>query len=137
MLQHQIDNIIKKQQLQQLTRVDLSVGGDHGGGKFRMTLKILFQFNDRATISRLFQIASVSHSKDNTEIIQKSVLDPIGESLRRVSEGGRFIIHHDTSDDSLTLSFNLNVSIVSIANLTFPYSLYCITNNLGSYFFKL
>ena len=52
-------------------------------------------------------------------------------------KGGRFIIHHDTSDDSLTLSFNLNVSIVSIANLTFPYYLYCITNKLGSYFFKL
>ena len=51
MLQHQINNIIKIEQLQQLTRVDLSVGGDHGGGKFRMTLKILFRFNDRATIS--------------------------------------------------------------------------------------
>jgi hypothetical protein len=42
MLQHQINNIIKKEQLSQLTHVDLSVGGDHGGRKFWMALKVLF-----------------------------------------------------------------------------------------------
>jgi hypothetical protein len=42
MLQHQINNIKKKQQLGQLTHVDLSVGGDHDGGKFWMSLKVLF-----------------------------------------------------------------------------------------------
>jgi hypothetical protein len=114
MLQHQINNIIKKQQLSQLTHIDLSVGGDHGGGKFRMTLKVLFRFKEQATVSRLFQIASVSHSKDETDILQKTVLDPIGESLRRISQGGHFIIHHNTHDDCLKLTFNLNVSIVLI-----------------------
>jgi hypothetical protein len=34
---------------------------------------------------------------------------PIGESLRLITEGGRFIIHDDGSG-SLTVSFNLNVS---------------------------
>jgi hypothetical protein len=33
MLQQQINNITREQ-LQSLTHVDLSVGGDHGGGKF-------------------------------------------------------------------------------------------------------
>jgi len=42
------------------------------------------------------------------------VLDPIGESLRRISQGGHFIIHHNTHDDCLKLKFNLNVSIVHI-----------------------
>jgi hypothetical protein len=98
MLRHQINNIIKRDQLQHVSRVDLSVGGDHGGGKFRMTLKILFRFNKRSTISRLFHIASVSHSKDDTKILESTVLNPIGESLRRISHGGHFIVYSDTND---------------------------------------
>jgi hypothetical protein len=88
MLQHQINNIIKKEQLGQLTRVDLSVGGEHGGEKFQMTLKVMFEFDEQRIVSCLFQTTSVSCSKDDIEILQKTVLDPIGESLQRVSEGG-------------------------------------------------
>jgi hypothetical protein len=74
MLEHQINNIIKRDQLQGLTHVDLSVGGDHGGRKFRMTLKILFRFHERSTISWIFQIASVSHSDDDIKILESTVL---------------------------------------------------------------
>jgi len=42
MLKHQINSIIKREELQWLTSIDVTVGGDHGGGKFWMTLKILF-----------------------------------------------------------------------------------------------
>jgi hypothetical protein len=65
-----------------------------------MTLKILFRFQSNPTISRLFQIASVSHSKDELSILCATVLDPIGESLRLVVEGGRFVVSND-----LVLSF--------------------------------
>jgi hypothetical protein len=51
MLQHQINNIIKKEQLGQLTRVDLSVGGEHGGEKFQMTLKVMFEFDEQRIVS--------------------------------------------------------------------------------------
>jgi len=61
------------------------------------------------SISKLFQIASVSHSKDDTKILFSTVLHPIGESLRRISLGGQFIVYDD-SNDSLGLMFNLNVS---------------------------
>ncbi len=48
-------------------------------------------------------------SKDDTEILAATVLNPIGESLRQITVGGRFIVHDDDSD-SLTVRFNLNVS---------------------------
>jgi hypothetical protein len=63
-------------------------------------------------ISRLFQIASVSHSKDDTEILESTVLKPIGESLRRIMEGGNFIIYNDVSNSLLStlgVISNLNV----------------------------
>jgi len=74
MIPHQGNNIISKEQMEGLTHVDISVGGDHGGGKFLMTLKILFRFHESPTVSWLFQIASVCHSKDDTEILATTVL---------------------------------------------------------------
>jgi hypothetical protein len=37
MLIQQINNIIQQDQLPHVSSVDLTVGGDHGGGKFQMT----------------------------------------------------------------------------------------------------
>jgi hypothetical protein len=56
MLEHQINNELTRDQLQSLTRANLSVGGDHGGVKFQMTLKILFQFQERAIILGFFKV---------------------------------------------------------------------------------
>ncbi len=88
MLKHQINSIIKQEELQRL---------------------ILFWCHEAHSILKLFQIASVSHSKDDTKILFSTVLHPIGESLRRISLGGQFIVYDD-SNDSLGLTFNLNVS---------------------------
>jgi hypothetical protein len=84
LVQHQLKTIVQAEQLHGLKRVDFTIGGDHGGGKFRMTLKVLFRFENSNTISKLFQIASVSHSKDETEILRSTVIDPIGEGERRI-----------------------------------------------------
>jgi len=77
-----------------------------------MTLKILFRYHDKPTISRLFQIASVLHSKDDTDILAAAVLKPIGESLRIMSDGAHFIIleANDFSSDSLLSLMFSNVS---------------------------
>ncbi len=114
MLQQQISQIIKTEELIGLRHVDISVGGDHGGGKFQMTLKVLFHFHDKPTISRLFQIASVSHSKDDTDILVATVLKPVGESLRIITDGGHFVLVE--SSHSLSLIFS-NVS----TNLLMPF----------------
>jgi hypothetical protein len=74
-----------------------------------MTLKILLRYHDKPAISRLFQIASVSHSKDDTDILVATVLKPIGESLRIISDGARFIIieaNTPSSDSLLSLTFS-------------------------------
>lgn len=92
LIRHQIKEIISAQDLTEVQSVHFTVGGDHGGGKFRMTLKVLFCFSSKVTISRLFQIASVEYSKDSTSVLKSTVLDPIGESLKVMVEGGRFII---------------------------------------------
>jgi len=59
-----------------------------------MSLKLNFCFLD-TTIAHLFQIASVSFSKDDINILRKAVIDPIGSGLRGTAKGRRFAVSHD------------------------------------------
>jgi hypothetical protein len=68
------------------------VGGDHGGEKFRMMFNILLRFSSKKSISRLYQIASVEHSKDDAEILKTTVLKPIGDGLCEIVSGKCFIV---------------------------------------------
>jgi hypothetical protein len=81
LIEHQLERLISAEQLDGLKRVDFTIGRDHGGGKFCVTLKLLLRFSSKQTFSRLFQIASVSHSKDDISILKITVLNPIGEGL--------------------------------------------------------
>jgi hypothetical protein len=105
LVQHQIKEMINAQDLTEVQSVHFTVGGDHGGRKFRMTLKVLFCFSSKATISRLFQIASVECSKNSTPVLKSIVLDPIGESPKVMVEGDRFIVMKG-EEDRFTVQFS-------------------------------
>jgi hypothetical protein len=114
LISNQVDVMVKESQLEGLKRVDFCVGGDHGGGKFRRSLKVLLQFEGKETISHLHQIASVSHSANDSRILTKTVLTPIGASLKRIIEGGRFFVQRDKAEDKLVDHFNVMVSYNSL-----------------------
>jgi len=81
LVRHQLEQMMSEQDLGLVEEVHFTVGGDHGGGRFWITLKVMFCLSSKAAISRLFQIASVEYSKDSTPILQSKVPDPIGETL--------------------------------------------------------
>jgi len=97
-----------------LVRVDIIIGGDHSGRKFRMTMKVNFQLPNKETVSYLTQIASVSFSKHNIEILKETVLDPIGEGLQITALGCIFIV----LDNEYTVKF-------SLSNTTSSSSVHC------------
>jgi hypothetical protein len=72
LIKNQINEIEKEEDLEGLESVKFTVGGNHGCGKVWMTFKILLKFSSKATISRLYQITSVEHSKDETTIFRKN-----------------------------------------------------------------
>jgi hypothetical protein len=92
LLQDQLQNMIHPDKLKVLKQLDIVIGGDHGGGKFRMTMKVNFRLSENKTVSYLTQIASVSFSKDETKILKDTVLKPVGEGLQLIAEGGYFIV---------------------------------------------
>jgi len=119
-LQKQLPHMIDESKLKDLRKVDIVVGGDHGGGKFRMTLKVNFRLEDNSTVSYLTQVASVSFSKDETKILKETVLNPIGRGLQRIMEEARFIV-----TDKLTLSFS-NVDNSSLLYCDCPIEVFLV-----------
>jgi hypothetical protein len=81
-----------------------------------MSLKLLFRFNDRDSISRLYQIANVSHPQNNSQLLKDMVLQPIGESLKLIVDGGSFIVQRD-NDTNMIVSFNLMVTTLLLFGL--------------------
>jgi len=102
LISNQTDVMVKESQLEGVKRVDLCIGGDHGGGKFRMSLKVLLRFEEKETNSYLYQIASVTHPADDST--------PIGASLKIIVEGGHFFVQRDVTTNKLVNNFNVLVS---------------------------
>ena len=70
-----------------------------------MVLKLIIRYvSNKDPFSRLFHLASVDY-KDDINVLQETVLDRIGESLRELSSGGKFIIDLDESHEFI-LSFS-------------------------------
>jgi len=122
-LQERLTDMIDPALIRDLVRVDIVIGGDHGGGKFRMTMKVNFRLPNKETISYLTQIASVSFSKDNIEILKETVLDPIGEGLRIIALGRSFIV----LDNEYTVKFSLSDTTSSYSvHYSCPLQLYLV-----------
>jgi hypothetical protein len=58
-----------------------------------MGLKLLFRFINKEPITKIFEIAIVSHSNDDIAIINETVLSKILKGYKNISEGGgQFIV---------------------------------------------
>jgi hypothetical protein len=113
-LQERLTDMIDSSLIRDLVRVDVIIGGDHGGRKFHMTMKPNFRLPNKETVSYLTQSASISFSKDNIEILKETVLDSIGEGLRIIALGPSFLV----LDSDYTVKF-------SLSNTTSSSSLHC------------
>ena len=67
--------------------IDLVIGGDHGKGAFRASIKI----NEKNTIGRnitiIFRLAHVQCKKENGDIMGNTFMDPIGYRLKNICAG--------------------------------------------------
>jgi hypothetical protein len=73
LIKHQLERILSAEQLDALKTVNFTIGGDHGGGKFVLHGSC-FYVSTVKKFSHVFQIASVSQSKDDISILKATVL---------------------------------------------------------------
>jgi len=110
MLQHQVSYVLVEDDLVDVKRVDFTVGGDHGGGKMRFVLKMLLRYNSKKESKNvLFQIVEIDSNMDKTDIIKNTVGTVLGDSLKRMTSGGHFIVAKDTQQNKLTLQYEQSI----------------------------
>ena len=74
-------------QASDVIRVAIVFGGDHGQGAFRASVKILLYFaNGVPPEEHEIDVAHVKCKKDNYDILKKSIMTPIGNSLKRMKK---------------------------------------------------
>jgi hypothetical protein len=86
LIQHQINYIFKQEDLDGILSVDIVTGGDHGGGRFQMLLKLLF-------------------SKDDINVIKETVLNQIVDGLQVIKNGSGFVVRLE-ENGQMSLCFN-------------------------------
>lgn len=125
LLKHQINDMVSLVDLDQLSHVDICVGGDHGVGRFRMLLKLLFRFfRGKDAITRRFEIANVSHSNDDIEILNTTVLQRVAQGLQTIHNGGRFIVSSTEETGKLELLFHEEPNNNRQVHYNVPVSIY-------------
>jgi hypothetical protein len=109
--------MVDPEKLQFLKRLDIVIGGDHGGAKFRMTMKVNFRLSEKESVPYLTQLARISFSKDDTEILNDTVFQHIGEGLRLIAEGGCFIVTAGLEVSFLSQDMTSDLTVNCSANL--------------------
>ena len=106
-LRHEIANSIDSNQewLKDLSMADISIGGDHGKGRFRLVLMVFLRSASGLAWSRRFVIGEITCRKDTDDILRKTFMLKQGEALKRISEEGRFIVTRDNESRRLGLHF--------------------------------
>jgi hypothetical protein len=124
LLINQINVMVNPDDLVGIRQVDVSIGGDHGAGRFQMLLKVFLRFMDKNPIVHRYETANVLHSKDDIEVLQSTVLENIIKELWKIHDGGRFFVNMD-NDKKLHLSFSpslLNTHIICNVSTQLFYS---------------
>lgn len=99
-----------------------------------MIFKMILQYStDNKPFSRLFQVTSVEHSKDDIKILQHTVLNHIREGLLPIKNGGRFIIQNRNNTLSIVFSDAQSDRLFIVGNLKFYASMLGRDNMSGSW----
>jgi hypothetical protein len=111
-----------------------------------MILKVIIRYSfSKEQLSRLFHLASVEN-RDDIQVLRDTVLDRIGNSLKLISDGGKFIIDFSPESNELMLFFssldvsendehlcNVSICLFVTGNLKFYSHMLCHDNISGSW----
>ena len=88
LLSHELSFILASNDLVRLKHFDISIGGVHGKGWFRMVLKLLlfYRENEKPSWNLVFKVGWVDCDKHK----QSSIL-PLGESIKWITASRQFV----------------------------------------------
>ena len=69
-----------------ISRIDIVVGGDHGQGAFRFSMKILYTINNGNIHESIQSVGYILYKKDNGIILKNTIIEDLGNSIKLLNE---------------------------------------------------
>ena len=82
-----------------ISRIDIIVGSDHGQGVFRFSIKLLFVMKSSKNVEHESSVAYILCKKDNGDILKNTIIDKIQDSFKLMLEPIIFDNHHVSIDN--------------------------------------
>ena len=83
-----------------ISRIDVTVCGDHGQCAFRFPMKLLFIMKSSKNVERESSVAYILCKKDNGDILKNTIIDKLQDSFKIMLETIS-IENHQLSIDNL------------------------------------
>ena len=105
----------KQLKVNEISRIDIIVGGDHGQGNFRFLMKLLFVVKNTKNIERTSSIAYILCKKDNGGILKNTIIDKHQRSFMLMFDIIK-IDNHQVFIDNLCVISNLACLVILLGN---------------------
>ena len=97
--------------MNEIFRIDVTVGGDHGQGAFRFPMKLLFIMKSSKKIERTSSVVYILCKKDYDDILKNTIIEKLQESFMLVLDPIR-IDNHQVSIENLYVTSDLAFLII-------------------------
>ena len=95
MLDYDINDVLDETTAQNMTSIDMIVGGDHGKGCFRLVLMLIIRIDGHPPINNRCLLGEIDCKKDSVDILKNTFMVQQNERLRSISKGEYFTITKD------------------------------------------
>ena len=112
-LREQISLLVKFNllNLNDLSRIDVVIGGDHGQGAFRFLMKLLFVMKSFKNVERESSVAYILCKKGNGEILKNKIIKKLQDSFKLMLKI-ILIENHQVSIDNLYVTGDLTFLVI-------------------------
>ena len=105
----------KQLKVNEISRIDIIVGGDHGQGNFIFLMKLLFVVKNTKNIERTSSVAYILCKKDNGGILKNTIIDKHQRSFMLMFDIIK-IDNHQVFIDNLCVISNLACLVILLGN---------------------
>ena len=97
--------------MNEISRINVTVGGDHGQGAFRFPMKLLFIMKSSKTFERKSSVIYILYKRDYDDILKNTIIEKLQESFMLILDPIRFN-NHQVSIENLYVTSDLAFLII-------------------------
>ena len=101
-----------------ISRIDIIIGGDHGQCAFRFPMKLLFIMKSSKNVERESSVVYILYKKDNGDIFKNTIIDKFQDLFKLILET-LSINNHQLSIDNLYVTGDIAFLVILLGKAFF------------------